>query len=61
VLGEDNVALGSDFDGAVLTGFDVSRLAVLTQALLDSGLHPRVIEKVMGANMMRWLGDNLPQ
>ena len=60
VLGEDNVALGSDFDGAVLTGFDVSRLAVLTQALLDSGLHPRVIEKVMGANMMRWLGENLP-
>ena len=60
-LGEDNVALGSDFDGAVLTGFDVSRLAVLTQALIDSGLHRRVIAKVMGGNMMRWLAENLPQ
>ncbi|WP_372841340.1 dipeptidase [Phaeovulum sp.] len=60
-LGEDNVALGSDFDGAVRTGFDVSRLAVLTQALLDSGLNRRVIAKVMGGNMMRWLAENLPQ
>jgi len=59
-LGEDNVALGSDFDGAVKTGFDVSRLAVLTQALLDSGLHPRVIEKVMGGNMARYLAETLP-
>jgi microsomal dipeptidase-like Zn-dependent dipeptidase len=60
VLGEDNVALGSDFDGAVLTGFDVSQLAVLTQALLDSGLHLRVIAKVMGGNMARYLAENLP-
>lgn len=60
-LGEDNVALGSDFDGAVKTGFDVARLAVLTQALMDANLNRRVIAKVMGGNMVRYLGENLPQ
>lgn len=60
LLGEDNVSLGSDFDGAVQTGFDVSRLAVLTQALLDTGMRQRVIAKVMGGNMARYLAENLP-
>jgi membrane dipeptidase len=60
LLGEDNVSLGSDFDGAVLTGFDAANLAALTQSLLDSGLHERVIAKVMGGNMMRFLSETLP-
>ena len=33
LLGEDAVALGSDFDGAVTTRFDVSELAALTAAV----------------------------
>ncbi len=53
LLGEDHVALGSDFDGSVTTRFDVSELAALTQALLDAGLTAPTIRKVMGENMVR--------
>lgn len=60
LLGEDHVSLGSDFDGAVETGFDSSELAALTQALMDAGLSAPVIAKVMGGNMMRYLGETLP-
>ena len=60
LVGEDHVALGSDFDGAVETTFDVSELAALTQALIDAGLDEPVIAKVMGGNMMRFLGVALP-
>lgn len=61
VAGEDHVALGSDFDGAVTTTFDVSELPALTQALIDEGLTEPVIAKVMGANMVRFLRDALPE
>lgn len=60
VVGEDHVSLGSDFDGAVETSFDVSELAALTQALIDRGLPEPVIAKVMGGNMIRLLGAVLP-
>lgn len=61
LLGEDHVALGSDFDGAVETAFDVSELAALTQALIDEGLEEPVIAKVMGGNMLRFLETALPE
>ena len=61
LVGEDHVSLGSDFDGAVTTGFDASQLASLTDALLRAGLHPDVIAKVMGGNMMRYLAETLPE
>lgn len=60
VVGEDHVSLGSDFDGAVATSFDVSELAALTQALIDRGLSEPVIAKVMGGNMVRFLQAALP-
>ncbi len=60
VAGEDHVALGSDFDGAVATSFDASELAALTQALIDRGLSEPVIAKVMGGNMVRFLRAALP-
>ncbi len=60
VVGEDHVSLGSDFDGAVATSFDVSELAALTQALIDRGLSEPVIAKVMGGNMVRFLQTALP-
>lgn len=53
LVGIDHVALGSDFDGAVTTGFDTSQLVVLTQAMLDAGFSPEDIEKVMGGNLLR--------
>lgn len=60
LVGEDHVALGSDFDGAVETDFDSSELAALTQALIDAGLSDAVIAKVMGGNMARYLREVLP-
>ncbi len=59
VLGEDHVSLGSDFDGSVQTGFDVSELAALTHALLAEGLSEGQIRKVMGENMVRVLRARL--
>ncbi|WP_305486030.1 dipeptidase [Brevundimonas sp.] len=60
LVGEDHVSLGSDFDGAVTTPLDASQLASLTHVLIDKGLSDATIAKVMGGNMMRYLGDVLP-
>ncbi len=60
LLGEDHVSLGSDFDGSVTTGFDVSELSALTQALLDADISEAQIRKVMGENMVRVLRERLP-
>lgn len=60
LLGEDAVALGSDFDGAVTTRFDVSELAALTEALMKRGLSPSQIAKVMGGNQFAFFEANLP-
>jgi len=61
LLGEDAVALGSDFDGTVTTSLDTSELAVITQALLDRGVSPDVIKKIMGENARRFFRKNLPK
>ncbi|MGC1496031.1 MAG: membrane dipeptidase [Sulfitobacter sp.] len=60
VVGEDHVALGSDFDGAVETAFDASELAALTQALRAQNVPDDQIRKVMGMNMLRVLSARLP-
>ena len=59
VVGEDHVALGSDFDGSVATAFDTSELPALTHALLEAGVTQPQIRKVMGENMMRVLRARL--
>jgi len=60
LLGDEHVALGSDFDGAVYTPFDASRLDVLTEAMLDEGLSAESVRKVLGANTLRVLRNLLP-
>ncbi len=60
LLGVEHVSLGSDYDGSVETSFDISELAVLTDELLKAGLSDEDIAMVMGANMMRFLRDALP-
>jgi len=60
IAGADHVALGSDWDGAVVTGFDASDLALVTAALLDAGLSEEVIAKVMGENVLALLARTLP-
>ena len=62
VAGEDVPALGSDFDGAVVPpdGLeDVAQLPNLTVALANRGVVPRVLEKILGANVLRVL-DSVP-
>lgn len=60
LLGEDHVALGSDFDGAVGTTFDVSELAVLTREMMEASFTRDEISKVMGGNIIRFMRENLP-
>lgn len=60
VAGEDHVALGSDFDGAVGEPFDAAGLPLLTEALSAAGLSEPQIRKVMGANAVRVLLAVLP-
>jgi membrane dipeptidase len=60
LVGEDHVALGSDFDGSVATTFDTSELAILTQEMLRQKFTETEIRKVMGENMMRYLATQLP-
>ena len=60
VLGEDAVALGSDFDGAVATTITAADFGLVTDALLAAGLEERVIRKVMGENAERFFRQNLP-
>ena len=60
-LGEDAVALGSDFDGTVTTSLDTSELAAITHALLEREIPEATIRKVMGENAYRFFADNLPQ
>ncbi|MDN3639053.1 dipeptidase [Simiduia curdlanivorans] len=60
LVGEDAVALGSDYDGSVTTGFDSSQLLELTQALVDLGMSESTIAKVMGGNQARFFAKHLP-
>jgi microsomal dipeptidase-like Zn-dependent dipeptidase len=59
IMGPDHVALGSDFDGAVTTGFDTARLDAVTAALVEAGLAEETIAKVMGGNALRLLREGL--
>lgn len=60
LMGEDAVALGSDFDGTVTTSLDTSELAAITHELVKSGMDERIIRKVMGGNVQRFFTENLP-
>lgn len=60
VAGPRNVALGSDFDGAVAQPFDASGMPLITQALLKQGMKEKDIALVMGGNALRFLSERLP-
>ncbi len=62
VAGEDVPALGSDFDGFVVPPVgleDIAALPNLTVALSRRGVAPRVLEKILGGNVLRVL-DAVP-
>ncbi len=61
LVGEEHVALGSDYDGAITVFFDTSELAALTQSLLKQGFNARQIRAVMGGNEIRFFQQQLPK
>ena len=61
LLGEDHIALGSDFDGTVTTALDVSELAAITHELRAQGMGETQIAKVMGDNARAFFMRALPQ
>ncbi|MEH6611211.1 MAG: membrane dipeptidase [Halioglobus sp.] len=60
LVGEDHVALGSDFDGTVTTPLDTSQLIHLTTEMLAQNFTETEIRKVMGENILRFMAQNLP-
>jgi membrane dipeptidase len=60
-IGAEHVGLGSDWDGAVEVPFDAANLAILTEQLLRVGLDEASIRLVMGENVLRVLGEVLPE
>ncbi|MFT5695321.1 MAG: membrane dipeptidase [Myxococcota bacterium] len=60
LVGDDHVALGSDYDGAVTVAFDTSQLQVLTQTMIDAELSDESIRKILGGNIVRVMREVLP-
>jgi len=60
-IGIDKVALGSDFDGAIQTHFDVTGLPLMVSVLLDEGFSNEEIGKIMGGNIRDFFLRNLPE
>ncbi|MGH1562191.1 dipeptidase [Mumia sp. DW29H23] len=61
LVGIEHVGLGSDFDGSVVTRWDTSDIAVVTQELVDRGFSDEDIAAVMGGNVLRVMTEVLPQ
>lgn len=63
VAGEDAAAIGSDFDGAITPPRDLSsvlELPRLVEHLLRRNFSEKVIQKILGGNFLRVLGDVRP-
>ena len=60
LIGAEHVALGSDFDGAIATVFDVTGLVQIVDELLTLGMSENDIKLVMGENVKRVLSVYLP-
>jgi membrane dipeptidase len=56
VMGNDHVAIGTDWDGLISTPRDMPTCAefpLLAQALLDRGFDPDSVQKILGKNFLR--------
>ena len=60
VVGVDHLALGSDFDGAVKTPFDVTGLPLLAEALRAERFTDAEIRAIASQNALRFLLEQLP-
>ena len=61
LVGVGHVALGSDFDGAVVEPFDATGVVEITQALADEGFSDEDVASIMGGNVRRLLAETLPR
>ncbi|MCP4036292.1 MAG: peptidase M19 [bacterium] len=61
LVGDEHVALGSDYDGGTTVAFDTSGLPALTQAMVDAGLSDESIVKILGGNIVRVMREVLPE
>ena len=59
-VGVAHVALGSDFNGATRTPFDVTGLPQLTEGFQKAGFSADDIRAIMGGNVQRLLLAQLP-
>ncbi|HEY5823919.1 MAG TPA: dipeptidase [Cyclobacteriaceae bacterium] len=59
-IGVDKVALGSDFDGAVSSSYDINGFPVIVNELVKKGFSRDDIEKIMGGNVRDFMLANLP-
>ena len=57
VIGEDHVALGSDFDGGPTLAHGMRDVALVTEAMLRRGYSEKRIEKFWGGNLLRVFGE----
>jgi microsomal dipeptidase-like Zn-dependent dipeptidase len=60
IAGIDNVALGSDSDGAVAMPFESSGIVLLTDELIKEGFSEADIRKIMGENQAAFYKKMLP-
>ena len=60
LIGIEYVALGSDFDGSVVTPFDITGFPLIVQEMQNMGFDEADIRKVMGENVKNFLLNNLP-
>ncbi len=61
LIGAQHVGLGSDFDGAIASVFDVTGLPQIVDELLKLGIDENDIRLIMGENVKRVLLENLPE
>lgn len=60
LVGAGQVAIGSDFDGALRMPFDIRGLPALTGALLGAGLDHGTVAGIMGGNALQMLEGAAP-
>jgi microsomal dipeptidase-like Zn-dependent dipeptidase len=61
LVGIEHVALGSDFDGAVTTAFDISETPLLADALLAEGFSQGEVRLALGENTLALIARLLPE
>ncbi|MDC9721656.1 MAG: membrane dipeptidase [Urechidicola sp.] len=61
LVGVAHVAMGTDFDGAVETHFDVTGFPLIVDELLKLGFSDTEITAIMGGNIKNFMLKNLPK